>query len=337
MATASKLTSRQKAAILIVALGPEHAAQVMRHLRDEEVEQLTLELASVRQIKPEQRMEVLEEFRDLCEASGYIQQGGIQYAREVLQKALGPQKALEVIQRLTASLQVRPFEFVRKADPGQLLNFIQNEHPQTIALIVAYLDRQQAAAILSALPADRQADVVRRIAIMDRTSPEIIREVERILERKLASLVSQKVTNAGGIQAVVDVLNHVDRSTEKTIMERLEEEDPVLAEEIRKRMFTFDDIVLLDDRSLQRVLREVDMNGDMPMALKLANDEVRQKVFKNISQRAAENLRENMEYLGPVRLRDAEEAQQRIVSIIRRLEEQGEIVISRGGESEFVV
>lgn len=337
MATASKMTARQKAAILIVALGPEHAAQVMRHLRDEEVEQLTLELASVRQIKPEQRWEVLEEFRDLCEASGYIQQGGIQYAREVLQKALGPQKAMEVIQRLTASLQVRPFEFVRKADPGQILNFIQNEHPQTIALIVAYLDRQQAAAILSALPADRQADVVRRIAIMDRTSPDIIREVERILERKLASLVSQKVTNAGGIQAVVDVLNHVDRSTEKTIMERLEEEDPVLAEEIRKRMFTFDDIVLLDDRSLQRVLREVDMNGDMPMALKLANDEVRQKVFKNISQRAAENLKENMEYLGPVRLRDAEEAQQRIVSIIRRLEEQGEIVISRGGESEFIV
>lgn len=337
MPVQQRMTAKQKAAVLVVALGPELSAGVLRHLREEEVEQLTLELASVRHITPEQRIEVLEEFHQLAEAQGYIQQGGIEYAREVLEKALGPAKAHDLIQRLTASLQVRPFEFARRADPGQLLNFIQNEHPQTIALVMAYLDRQQAAAILSALPPERQADVARRIAIMDRTSPEVVRELERILERKLSSFMTQAAAVAGGIQAVVDVLNHVDRSTEKAIMERLETEDPALAEEIRMRMFTFDDIILLDDRSLQRALREVDLNNDMPMALKLASEEVKEKIFKNLSQRAVENLKENMEYLGPVRLRDAEEAQQRIVAVIRRLEEQGEIVISRGGEGDLIV
>lgn len=337
MAVAQKLSTRQKAAILVVSIGPEVAAQVFKHLREEEVEQLTLELASARQITPEQRGEVFEEFQSLCQAHGYIQQGGIEYAKEVLQKALGPQKAAEVINRLTASLQVRPFDFVRKADPGQLLNFIQHEHPQTIALIMAYLDRQQAAAILSALPGDRRAEVARRIAIMDRTSPEIVREVERVLERKLATLVTQSGTITGGIQAVVEVLTHVDRSTEKAIMEHLETQDPVLAEEIKKRMFVFEDVVFLDDRSLQRVMREIDTSGDLPLALKLASDEVKQKILKNMSSRAADNLKEAMEYLGPVRLRDVEEAQQRIVAVIRRLEEQGEIVIGRGEEGAIIV
>lgn len=337
MTTQTRLSARQKAAILIVALGPEAAAQVMRHLRDDEVEQLTLELASVRNVTPEQRSEVLEEFQHMAEAQGYIQQGGIQFAKDVLEKALGQNKAMEVIGRLTASLRVRPFDFIRKTDPGQLLNFIQNEHPQTIALIMAYMEPQQSAVILSALPAEQRAEVARRIAIMDRTSPEIVKEVERILERKLASLMTQSTAVIGGVQAVVEVLNHVDRATEKTILEHLEARDPALAEEIKKRMFTFDDIVFLDDRSLQRVLREVDMQNDMPLALKLASDEVKAKIFKNISQRAAEQLRENMEYLGPVRLRDVEEAQQKIVAVIRRLEEQGEVIISRGGESEFVV
>lgn len=330
------LTLKQKAAVLIIAIGPELGAQVMRHLRDEEVEQLTLQLASVRRITPQQRADVLEEFQQLTDAQQYIQQGGIEYAKEVLQKAMGPTKAIELIQRLTASLQVRPFDFVRKADPAQLLNFIQNEHPQTIALIMAYLDRPQAAAILSALPSDRQADVVKRIAIMDRTSPDIIRELERILERKVASLVTQSSTITGGIQSVVEVLNSVDRTTEKSIMEHLEGEDPSLAEDIRKRRFTFDDIVFLDDRSLQRVLREVDLNADMPLALKLSNDQVKEKILKNLSQRAGDNLKEAMDYLGPVRLRDVEDAQQRIVAVARRLEEQGEIVIGRGGESDII-
>lgn len=334
---AQALTAKQKAAILVVVLGPELGAQVMRHLRDEEVEQLTLQLASVRRITPQQRSEVLEEFQQLTDAQGYIQRGGIDYAKDILQKALGPARALELIQRLTASLQVRPFDSVRKADPAQLLNFIQNEHPQTIALIMAYLDRAQAAAILSALPSDRQADVIKRIAIMDRTSPDIIRELERILERKVASLMTQSSTITGGLQSVVEVLNSVDRTTEKSIMEHLEAEDPSLAEEIRKRRFTFDDIIFLDDRSLQRVLREVDLNADMPLALKLAGDEVKEKIFKNLSQRAGENLRESMDYLGPVRLRDVEDAQQRIVAVARRLEDQGEIVISRGGESDVIV
>lgn len=337
MATQTRLSSKQKAAILIVALGPEAAAQVMRHLRDEEVEQLTLELAGVRHVTPEQRAEVLEEFQHMVEAQGYIQEGGIQFAKDVLEKALGPGRAVEVIGRLTASLRVRPFDFLRKTDPGQLLNFIQNEHPQTIALVMAYMPPQQSAMILSALPGEQRAEVARRIAIMDRTSPEIVKEVERILERKLASLMTQSTAITGGVQAVVEVLNHVDRTTEKAIMEHLETKDPALAEEIKKRMFTFDDIIYLDDRSLQRVLRDVDMNADMPLALKLANDDVKAKIFKNVSQRAAENLKEAMEYLGPVRLRDVEEAQQKIVAVIRRLEEQGEIIVSRGGESELIV
>ncbi len=337
MPTQTGLTSRQKAAVLVIALGPELAAGVLRHLRDEEVELLTLELTNVRHITPEQRRSVLEEFRHTAEAKGYIQQGGLAYARELLQKALGAPKAMEIINRLTASLQVRPFDFIRRTDPGQVLNYLQNEHPQTIALVLAYLDRKQAAAILAALPPDLQAEVARRIATMDRTSPEVVREVERILERRLAAFMTQSATVSGGAKAVAEVLSHVDRSTEKTIMQQLERDEPGLAEEIKKLMFTFDDIVTLDDRSLQRVLREIDLNNDLPLALKLAGDQVKEKIFRNLSQRAVENLKENIEYLGPVRLRDAEAAQQRIVAVIRRLEEEGEIVIGRGGEGEFVV
>lgn len=337
MPVTTELTSKQKAAILVIALGPEVSSGVLRHLRDDEVEQLTLELANVRQVSPEQRQQILQEFRSLAEAQGYIQQGGLAYAREVLQKALGANKAMEILNRLTASLQVRPFEFIRRTDPGQLLNFLQNEHPQTVALILAYLEPKQAAAIMSALPPDLQADVVRRIAIMDRTSPEIVREVERILERRLAAFTNQAAAVSGGVKSVVGVLTNVDRSTEKGIMQQIERDDPALAEEIKKLMFTFDDIVTLDDRSIQRVLREVDLNADLPLALKLSNDQVKEKIFRNLSQRATQNLKENMEYLGPVRLRDAETAQQRIVAVIRRLEEEGEIVIGRGAESEFIV
>lgn len=335
--TETVLTPRHKAAILIIALGPEISAQVFRHLRDDEVEQLTLELAGVRQITPEVRTGVLEEFYQTCHAQGYIQEGGIQYAKDVLQRALGSQKALEIVSRLTASLQVRPFEFVRRTDSAQLLNFLQNEHPQTVALILAYMDRKQAAALVTALPPDLQADVARRIAIMDRTSPDIVREVERILERRLSAFMTRGGTVTGGIKAVVEVLNNVDRTTEKSIMQQLEQDDPSLAEEIKKLMFTFEDIVILDDRSLQRVLRDVDLNTDLPLALKLTNDQVKEKIFRNLSQRAVENLKENIEYLGPVRLRDAEAAQQRIVAVVRRLEDAGEIVVGRTGEAEFIV
>ncbi|MGG3094878.1 flagellar motor switch protein FliG, partial [Geobacillus stearothermophilus] len=283
-----------------------------------------------------QKEEVLEEFRQLALAQDYIAQGGIAYAKEVLEKALGPDKAMNIINRLTSALMVRPFDFARKADPMQLLNFIQHEHPQTIALILSYLDPAQAGQILSALPQEMQADVARRIALMDSTSPEIISEVEQILERRLSATVMQDYTQTGGIEAVVEVLNQVDRSTERTILEALEIQDPELAEEIKKRMFVFEDIVTLDNRAIQRVIREVD-NNDLMLALKVASDEVKEIVFRNMSTRMAETFKEEMEYMGPVRLRDVEEAQSRIVAIIRRLEEAGEIVIARGGGDDIIV
>jgi len=329
-------TGLQKAAILLIAIGPEKSAQVFKHLKEEDIEQLTLEIANMRTVAPEDKEEVLNEFYQICLAQEYISEGGIAYAKEILERALGNQKALDVINKLTASLQVRPFDFVRKADPSQLLNFIQGEHPQTIALILSYLKPQQASAILSALPADKQSDVTRRIALMDRTSPEVIKEIERVLEKKLSSMISQDYTTAGGIQAVVDILNSVDRGTEKNIMETLELQDIELAEQIKKRMFVFEDIITLDNRSIQRVIREVE-NGDWALALKSSSEEVSKAVFSNMSKRLAEMIKEDMEYMGPVRLRDVEEAQQKIVNVIRKLEDAGEIVISRGGGDEIIV
>ncbi len=330
------LTGRQKAAILLISLGPDVSASIYKHLSEEDIEKLTLEISNVRQVAAEQKEEVLEEFRQLALAQDYIAQGGIAYAKEVLEKALGPDKAMNIINRLTSSLMVRPFDFARKADPMQLLNFIQHEHPQTIALILSYLDPAQAGQILSALPQEMQADVARRIALMDSTSPEIISEVEQILERRLSATVMQDYTQTGGIEAVVEVLNQVDRSTERTILEALEIQDPELAEEIKKRMFVFEDIVTLDNRAIQRVIREVD-NNDLMLALKVASDEVKEIVFRNMSTRMAETFKEEMEYIGPIRLRDVEEAQSRIVAIIRRLEEAGEIVIARGGGDDIIV
>ncbi len=329
-------TGREKAAMLLISLGPERSAEIFKHLREEEIEQLTLEIANIRTVTPEEKEKVLEEFYQICLAQEYIAEGGISYAKEILEKALGTQKALDVINKLTVSLQVRPFEFVRKADPAQLLNFIQKEHPQTIALILAYLKPQQAAAVLASLPQDKQADVARRIAVMDRTSPEIIKEVERILEKNLSSLVTEDFTAAGGVQAIVNILNTVDRGTEKYIMETLEIEDTDLAEEIRKRMFVFEDILTLDNRSIQRFLREVD-NNLLAVALKGATEEVQKVIYSNMSKRLAEMIREDIEYMGPVRLKDVEEAQQKIVNIIRKLEDAGEIIISRGGGDEIIV
>lgn len=329
-------TGREKAAMLLISLGPERSAEIFKHLKEEEIEQLTLEIANIRTVTPEEKEKVLEEFYQICLAQEYIAEGGISYAKEILEKALGTQKALDVINKLTVSLQVRPFEFVRKADPAQLLNFIQKEHPQTIALILAYLKPQQAAAVLASLPQDKQADVARRIAVMDRTSPEIIKEVERILEKNLSSLVTEGFTAAGGVQAIVNILNTVDRGTEKYIMETLEIEDTDLAEEIRKRMFVFEDILTLDNRSIQRFLREVD-NNLLAVALKGATEEVQKVIYSNMSKRLAEMIREDIEYMGPVRLKDVEEAQQKIVNIIRKLEDAGEIIISRGGGDEIIV
>jgi flagellar motor switch protein FliG len=332
----TEITGREKAAMLLIALGPERSADIFKHLKDEEIEQLTLEIANIRTVTPEEKEKVLEEFYQICLAQDYIAEGGISYAKEILEKALGTQKALEVLNKLTVSLQVRPFDFVRKADPSQLLNFIQNEHPQTIALILSYLKPQQSSVVLSALPQEKQADVARRIAIMDRTSPEIIKEVERVLEKKLSALVTEDYTAAGGVQSIVDILNSVDRGTEKYIMETLEVEDTDLAEEIKKRMFVFEDILTLDNRAVQRFLREID-NNQMAIALKGSKEEVQSKIFSNMSKRMQEMIKEDIEFMGPVRLKDVEEAQQKIVNVIRKLEDSGEIVISRGGGDEIVV
>ncbi len=332
----SELTNQEKTAILFIALGPEYSAKLFQHMDDEEIERITLEIASHKQVSAEQKAEVISEFYQMAMAKDYISTGGLEYAQSVLEKALGSEKAMDIINRLTTSLQVRPFDFLRKTDPSQLLTFIQNEHPQTIALIMAYLEPDQAATVLGALPPDAQVDVAKRIAIMDRTSPDIIREVERVLERKLSSLVNQDFTSAGGVEAIVEVLNRVDRTTEKSILETLEVDNPELAEEIKRRMFVFEDIVMLDDRSLQMVLRDVD-NKDLSLALKATPAEVSEKVFRNMSKRAADMLREEIEFMGPVKIRDVEEAQQKIVNVIRVLEDKGEIVISRGQGDEMIV
>ncbi|BBH20876.1 flagellar motor switch protein FliG [Paenibacillus baekrokdamisoli] len=329
-------SGRQKAALLLIALGPEVSAQIFKHLREEEIEQLTLEIANVRKVDSADKESILSEFHQICIAQEYISQGGIAYAREILEKALGEQKASEVLNRLTATLQVRPFDFARKAEASQILNFIQNENSQTIALVLSYLQAEQSAQILSSLPQEKQAEVARRVALMDSTSPEVISQVERILEQKLSATVTQDYTSAGGIESIVQILNGVDRGTERTILDALEIQDPELAEEIKKRMFVFEDIVNVDNRSIQRIIRDIE-NADLQLALKVASEEVREAIFQNMSKRMAETFKEEMEYMGPVRLRDVEEAQTRIVATIRRLEEAGEIIIARGGGDDIIV
>ncbi|GGE65575.1 flagellar motor switch protein FliG [Priestia taiwanensis] len=330
------LTGKQKAAILLISLGPDVSASVYKNLSEEEIEKLTLEISGMKKVTSDEKDGIIEEFHQMALAQDYIAQGGIGYAKSVLEKALGEDRALQIINRLTSSLQVKPFDFARKADPNQILHFIQNEHPQTIALVLSYLDPNQAGQILSALAPELQAEVAKRIALMDSTSPEIISEVEQILERKLSTTVTQDYTQTGGVEAVVDVLNGVDRSTEKTILDALSMQDPELAEEIKKRMFVFEDIVTLDTKAIQRVIREVE-NEDLMLSLKIASDEVKNVLFGNMSQRMVETFKDEMEFMGPVRLKDVEEAQTRIVNVIRKLEDAGVIVVARGGGDEIVV
>ena len=329
-------TGIQKAAILLIALGPERSADIFKHLKEDEIEELTLEIANTRSVSPQVKEDVLNEFYQICLAQQYIAEGGIGYAKELLDKALGEDRAKEVITKLTASLQVRPFEFVRKTDPSQLLNFIQDEHPQTIAMILSYLTSAQAALVIGALPPEKQADVAKRIAMMDRTSPDVIKEVERVLEKKLSSLVNQDYTIVGGVDAIVNILNTVDRTTEKHIMESLEIEEPELADEIRKKMFVFEDIVTLDNMAIQAFIPEVD-SKDLAVAIKGSTPEVAECIYANMSTRMRESVQTDVEYLHNVRMRDVEEAQQKVVSVIRKLEDSGEIVISRGGGDEIVV
>ncbi len=336
MSRAKDLKGREKAAILLVALGGSAVAGVYKFMDDSTIELLTLEIANMRRVNQETKLDVLKEAQETIMAREFMTQGGVDYARKLLEQALGVEKAQDILRRITASLQVRPFDFVRHTDPQQLLSFIQNEHPQTISLILSYLSPDQAALVMGGLPPALQWDVARRIARMDRITPEVLREVERVLERKLSTVMGQDFTSAGGVDAVVNIINLVDRGTERNIIEAMEEQDPELAEEIKKRLFMFDDIIGLDDRSLQRVLREVDLK-DLGLALKGASEELRVKFFRNMSKRAADMLKEDMDYMGPVKVRMVEEAQQKIVNVIRALEEAGEIVIARGGEEELLV
>jgi flagellar motor switch protein FliG len=331
-----KLTGKQKAAVLLLSLGDSIAAEIIKNLREEEVEQIFFEIASLGKVSDEMIAQVSQEFYDISLASGYINYGDVEHARELLEKALGSEKAGGIINNLTASLRVRPFDFARKADPAHLMNYIQDENPQTIALILAHLDAEQAAAIISELEPDKQAEVAYRMAVMDSTSPKIIREVEQVLEKQLSTVVTRDYTSTGGVKAVVEILNRVDRATEKKIIEDLEDRDADLAEQVKKLLFVFEDIVQLDDRYVQIVLREVDTH-DLALALKGATDSLTRKIESNISKRAVDNLKEEIGFLGPVRIRDVEESQQKIVSIIRVLEDQGQIIISRGDDSQLIV
>ena len=333
--SAEELSGIRKAAILLVSLGSELSAEIFKHLNDQEVEELSLEIARLDRVEPETRQGVLDEFNEMLRAQEFISQGGMDTAQEILEKAMGGQQAKEVIDRLTTSQEVRPFDFIRQAEPEHILNFIQEEHPQTIALVMAYLDPETSSEIMQQLPTEIQADVSKRIALMDRTSPEMIREVERVLERKLSSLVNEEYAATGGIESIVEMLNQADRGTEKSILESLEEDDPELAEDIRRQLFVFEDITQLSDQDVQTVLREVDQE-ELTLALKAVDEEVQQKVFTNMSQRAASMVQEELEYMGPVRVSDVEEAQQEIVNVIRRLEEEGQIVVVRGGEEEII-
>jgi len=326
----------RKAAILLIQMGKDEAAKVLSHMKESEVEEITAEIVRLGAVETELADSVLAEFHDMATAHRYVGQGGLDFARDLLEASLGRERASEIVGRLSNAFMDVPFGFLAQADPRQVLSFLQDEHPQTIALVLAHMSAIQASQILSGLATDLQADVAHRIAVMDRTSPDIIRQVETTLERKLSSVLQPSdLSSVGGLGPLVDIINRADRATERLILEGLAARNAELAEEIRSKMFMFEDITTLDDRSIQLVLRQVETN-DLATALKGVRDEVRQKVMKNLSERAAENLADEIEMLGPVRLRTVEESQAKIVQAIRTLEESGQIVIRRGDDDEFV-
>ncbi len=331
-----KLTGKQKAAIILVALGTEVASKVLPHLNDSEVEELSLVIARLGSVPAEVRQQVIQEFYEVCLAQNLALEGGLDHARELLERAYGAERATQILEKLTRALQMLPFDSIKRVHPSQLSTFLQDEHPQTIALVLAYLDPQVAAAVISSLPPELRPEVAERLATMGSTPPEVIRRVENVLQRKLSSIASQELTAAGGVKSLVEVIQWVDRNTERAIFDYLTDNNPELAEEVRKLMFTFEDLLQLDDRAIQQILKEVDMK-ELSLALKGASDALKDKIFRNMSERAVNMLKEELEFMGPVRVRDVEEAQQRVVSIVRRMEEAGEIVISRGGEEEMLI
>lgn len=329
-------TGVQKAAIVIMQLGKEKAAGILRQLREQEISEIMAEVARLQYLEADEIEQVLAEFKDTFIARSHIAQGGYDTARELLEASVGPEKATEILENLGVTMVTAPFEFLRRADARQVLSYLQDEHPQTIALVLAHMHSEAGAMVLSALPEELQGDVAERIARMDRTSPEVIEHVEAILERKLSTVIQQAdFSSAGGVQTLVDILNRSDRATERLILDGLETGDPTLADEVRSRMFVFEDITTLDDRSVQLVLRQVDAK-ELAIALKGVDAKVRDKILKNMSERAAANLSEEITLLGPVKLKTVEEAQAAVVRVIRALEESGQIVMSRGAD-ELVV
>ena len=334
--TIETISSADKAAILLISLGKEASAGIYQHLRAEEIEQLTLGISRVSQVSSEARDSVLQEFYQMCLAKNYVNNGGIDYAKEILEQAMGSDKAIEIIQKIASTLRVKPFSFIKRVDPTQLLGLLQHERPQTIALVFSYLAPNQAAALLAALPPEKQIEVAERIALIDRAAPEYINEIERVLERRLASMGANEHAVIDGVQAIVDIMNSVDRSIERHIIESLEIQNANLANEIRKRMFVFEDVTKLAAKHIQRVLKDIE-TSDITLALKSSTQEVKNCIFDNVSSRLRQLIEEDMQFMGPVRLKDVEEAQQRIVNIVRRLEEEGEIIIARGREDEVLV
>ncbi|OGI00744.1 MAG: flagellar motor switch protein FliG [Candidatus Melainabacteria bacterium RIFOXYA12_FULL_32_12] len=334
--TLSHMSNSQKVAALLIILGPSTATEVLKNIPDDElIEQITLDIASLNKVPKETLDEILEEFHSLFQASNYLSRGGMDYAKKLLEQAYGGDRAEQILDKLMATLHTNPFQFFNDADPGQLATSFQNENPQLVALVLAYLKPDKAAAVLNSLPPQLQSLVAMRIAEMDRTNPEILSEIEKIIESKFSSVVSQDFSKAGGVDALANILNRSDRTTEKKIMETLESYDGELAERVRELMFVFEDIVKLDDRSIQRILREVETK-DLAMALKGSNQEVKEKIYKNMSERASAMLKDDMEYMGPVRAREVQECQTKIVSTIRALETTGEIVLSRDVEDDFI-
>lgn len=326
--------NKAKAAILLIFLGSE-AGPIMQNLSNAEIETLTIEIARHKKITTEERLSVLAEFEHMMMARKFYSEGGLEYAKNLLEKTIGAKRALEILSRMGSSLQFQPFEAARTSDPSQLATLIQNEHPQMIAMILAYLQPEKAGVVLQSMNHDSQLEIAKRLALMDRTSPEITREVEAYLEEKLSSIVGQDLTTTGGIDSVINILNTVERATEKNIIETMEVQEPDLAEAIKKKMFVFEDVVLIDDRGMQRLYKEINPK-DLAMALKGAADEVKDKFFKNMSKRAAEMLKDDMQFMGSVRMRDVDQAQQRIVNIIKELESKDEIIIARPGEEEMI-
>lgn len=326
-----------KAAILLLTVDPKSAAEILRHLKPEQVEEVTRELASLGRVPDVLRNGVVSEFYNTSLASQYKNEGGLEYARILLTQSMDAKVAERVIQQIQTQVQKTPFAFLQRAESENLLTFIQDEHPQTIALITCHLPHHKAAEVLGGLPLQKQIEVIKRVANMEQTNPEVIKEVERGLESRLSAMLVQSMEKAGGIPTVAEILNLADRSTEKSIMEGLEADDPDLVEQIRRLMFVFEDVKMVDDKGIQTILKELD-NDDLTMALKTAGDELKEKIFRNMSERAAAMIRENMQFMGPVKVSDVEAAQQRIVDIVRRLEDAGEIIISgRGGGAEELV